>query len=390
MRPVGHIRDLGGGRWRVEVERGFRTDGSRRRSCRTVEGTYAQAQIVAAQMASEMGRSDAWGDSVTLHDWYWHAFRDRPSVRGTRRSENTLGTYDSAFRCHVDPTLGPLPVSSITHEMMAACVRSSSSPHATKVVLRAVMRAAYDEGLVPDMPMQRRIPARVEHRTPEEPWSRFEAMAALSADWPDPSLAAFLVLGLSGLRKEEALGARPCDVSEGTTYSYATGAEVETMTVTVMWTYTDRGGWREATKNEWSARTVPILVPGRDLLRDSLRSLRTSALSSCHTEEERASAAVSWAEGRIVGGRADAFCCRWDTALRRLGLRRITPKMLRHTSTTLMDAAGVSSDLSDKMHGRADHGVTYRNYYRPDAALMEAAAARVGAILDPLPGPPRA
>lgn len=387
MRPVGHIEPLGDGRWSVEVERGYRSDGTRRREYRTVSGTYADAQIVAASMASAMGRSDAYGDSVTLLAWYNDVFRDRPTNRGTPKATNTLYYYDREMARNIAPMLGAVPLSRITHEMCAACVRASSSPNGTKLTLRAVLRAAYDDGLIPERPMDRRIPVHVEPRPAHEPWSRFEAARALAAEWPDPRLAAFCVLGLSGLRKEEALGARPLDVSLSSTYSVATGESVESMVVGVRWTRTARGGHVDALKNGQSARVVPVVVPGRELLSASLRSLRESAIAGCRDDAERAAEALSWAQRPIVDMPYTAFDYRWGKALRDMGLRFIPPKVLRHTSTTIMETAGVSHDLADKMHGRSDHGVAYRNYYRPDAALMEDAAGRVAAVLTLPPRP---
>lgn len=92
-----------------------------------------------------------------------------------------------------------------------------------------------------------------------------------------------------------------------------------------------------------------------------------------------------WASSPIVDMPPTTFDHRWRAALEDMGLRPIPPKLLRHTSTTIMETAGVAHDLADKMHGRSDHGVAYRNYYRPDAALMEEAAGRVGELLDPSP-----
>lgn len=379
MRPVGHVEPVGEGRWRVEVERGFRTDGSRRREYRTVTGTQAEAQIVAASLAASMGRSEAYGDSVTLDQWY-RVFRDRPTNRGTPKAANTLDYYDREMARNISPALGSVPLSRITHEMLVACVRSSPSPNGTKLTLRAVLRAAYDDGLLPERPMDRRIPVHVEPRPRHDPWSRFEAMEALAAPWEDPRLAAYLVLGLSGLRKEEALGARPLDISDSTTYSVVTGDEVRTMVVDVRWTRTARGGHVEALKNGQSARTVPVLVPGRQLLRAAMRETREAALRNGGP-----SMLEWWASSPVVDMPPTTFDHRWVRALEDMGLRPIPPKLLRHTSTTLMETAGVGHDLADKMHGRSDHGVAYRNYYRPDAALMEEAAGRVGELLDPSP-----
>ena len=108
---------------RVQVTRGRRSDGSRRRVTRTLYGVSAdEAEAEAVRMAAELGASDLAGDSMTLSDFYWGLFRDTPSNRGTPRTKTTLRGYDQAMRRYVLPTLGDVRLDRITHDMQARVV----------------------------------------------------------------------------------------------------------------------------------------------------------------------------------------------------------------------------------------------------------------------------
>lgn len=361
-RNVGHIEWVAPGEAWLRVERGANADGSRRIRREHFLGTEDEARARCAVIAMEMGREPTRYDGMTLSTFYRAVFRDAESVRGTKRSAGTLKWYDGAMR-PVLAAIGDRALSSLTHAEIASAVRESPSPANAKTALRAVMRSAYDHGMLDEMPMTRRIPTYREHRPQAEPWSLWEVSLALSRiDRPD--LMAYAVLGLSGLRMEEALGARPRDLHETTTYDYATGESVDTMTVTVSMTYTDKGGWVEATKNPQSRRVVPVFFEGRDLLRGYVASMP-------HGE--------GWADGRMVPIRGDALYRKWRRMCARCGLRWIPPSMLRHTSDTLMLSSGVDPELNAKMHGRTDPATAYRHYYRPGLGLQEEAARMVGA-----------
>lgn len=360
---MGSVHDNGDGSFRVRVSRGSRTDGSRRTVTETVWGTRADAEARCAAIAAELGRSGAYGDSMTFGEWC-PIFMAAPSNRGAPRAATTIVGYEAQIR-YLLPIIGHRPLSSLRHEELAALVRAAGSPVNCKRVLRAILRAAYDAGLMDWKAFERRVPVRRAYSRKKEPWTRFEAMEALAAPLSD-DLRAYLVLGLSGLRMEEALGLRGCDVRSERVYSWLTGDMVETVTARVSWTWTDAGGHVEAVKNDMSARVVPILPQGREWL-----------LGRC-----------DGLEGRVVPLTGDALYKRWRRACDNLGLRFIPPSQLRHTSDTLMISAGVEPDLNARMHGRANTSTTYEHYYRPDMAVMEAAMHKVGDILhNPESGP---
>lgn len=352
---VGSVQEVRPGVWRVRVQRGRRADGSPRVVQETYRGTSEGAHARAASIAAALGRSDAYADGLTLSAFYWSVFRDRPSNRGATRAPATLAYYDQQMERNVLPTLGGVEVSRITHEMAAACVNASTSPLNTRRTLSAVMRTAYDLGVCAENVMARRIPVERRRREQVAPWSAPEVRDALEVAWCAPrEIRAYMALGLSGLRKEECLGARARDVGTVSTRSWGTGEVSEVMTVAVSWTYTDAGGHVPRAKNSHSLRTVPVFPPLRDTLAGCLDGLDP--------------------DERVIPWRGDETTKRWRAWCSSAGLRPIPPDLLRHTSDTLALVSGVAPDLSDKMHGRSEHASTYQNYFRPDVAAMEEAA----------------
>lgn len=345
---------------RVRVQRGRRSDGSPRVLTRTLHGASRdEAEAEAVRMAAELGASDLAGDSMTLSAFYYGVFRGSPSNRGTPRTKATLRGYDYAMEHYVLPELGDLPLRRVTHDRVAAVVNAARSPKNCKTVLRAVLLGAYDMGFLSERPFQRRIATPRPRREQQLPWNGSEVAAAMEAakGWR-PELVAYLALGLSGLRRSEALAVRPRDLSFTKIYDFASGEETESMTVRVCRTMTEADGLREATKNDHSARVVPVFSPMRQALAEAARA--------CDPED------------RIVGLSVGRFSKEWRRAIEESGLRVVPPSLLRHTSDTLRLTAGIAPDLADKMNGRSEHASTFNNYFRPDLAAMEAADRKVG------------
>ena len=309
----------------------------------TVHGSRVEAELTASRLAAELGASDAWAKGVTLSEWYG-MFRETDSNRGYPRDPSTLRWYDRALEVPLGMLGGEL-LASLTHEQIAEAVRRSPSPENSKRALRAVLRSAYDMGLMPSKPMERRIHTHAEKRPRQTPWSPQEVSEALERIPSfDPMMGVYLALGLSGLRRGEAMGMRWEDIRDGMLH--------------VLWTYSDANGHRPKPKNSNSERWVPLFP----LLGDFMESQRV--------------------EGRCIPLDESGFHKRWKRAQKVCGLRIISPKMLRHTSDTLMLQAGVSPDLNALMHGRSDPTTTYRHYFRPSEDDMREAMERIVIRLD--------
>ena len=376
-RKLGSIHALSDGTWSVRVSRGVRADGTRRTATVRVSGTRDDAEAAAIRLASEMGRAITAWSGLTLSQYYWGIFREHPSSNGTVRAPSTLEQYDGVFRRSIEPTLGERGLSSLRHEDMKACILDSSAPRKTKVVLRAIMRSAYDDGLTNEKPFDRRIVTTpVTKQKQQEAWNAREAADALDRlnGYSDPMIEAYAILGLSGLRCEEAMGVAPRDVHAVDYYDTETGESGRSLVADVSQTYTKAGGVRQVAKNAFSHRSVPVIVQGRGRL---LRIMNEAKPGDPVELDE-------WRNTRTVNLSHDQLVYRWNKACRDLGLRRIPPDMLRHTSETLMQAAGLQDTLVSRLHGHTELKTDYAHYMRPDAAAAERAAQ---AVHDLLPNP---
>lgn len=375
-RKLGTIRALKDGTWSVRVSRGTKADGTRRTASLRVTGTRTDAEAACIRLASEMGRAvNAWS-GLTLSQYYWGVFRHHPSCNGTVRAPSTLEQYDGVFRRSVEPALGDRDLSGLRHEDMKACILDSSAPRKTKVVLRAIMRSAYDDGLTNEKPFDRRIVTPpVTKQKQERAWNAQEAAEALRKldGYSDPMIEAYAILGLSGLRCEEAMGTAPRDVHAVDFYDATTGTAGRSLVADVTQTYTQAGGVRQVAKNAFSHRSVPIVIQGRARL---LRIMNA-------TKPDDPEGIAEWRDRRTVDLSRDQLVYRWNKACRDLGIRRIPPDMLRHTSETLMQAAGLQDTLVSRLHGHTELKTDYAHYMRPDAAAAEMAAQ---AVHDLLPG----
>lgn len=375
---IGSVRKAGN-RWIIEVKRGSEEDGTMVRAYDSIPGDRPRedAEALAISMAQRLGVPASDDYDMTLGTFWRTVFPALPSIRGTPRSKATMKQYAEYMRVPLE-LFGGKPLRKITHAEMVTAIRLSGSPHNAKVALRTVMRAAYDNDLIDEMPFQRRVPTHRKPKPKPEPWSRFEV-----ADFfrqaervpLDPSemrddLIAYAILGMCGLSKSEALGARPMDIRNQRIYSTTLGEMVETMTVTVAMTYTDDDGWKDWAKNDHRKRVVPVPQALRSPLIEIL-----GRLSQIRGK--------GWEEQRIVRRSSNGLIRDWKRLCKRLGVRYIPPGMLRHTTDTLALAAGVQSDLNDKMHGRSEHSSTYKNYYLPDLSVMDDAANKISEMLSP-------
>lgn len=371
-RRAGSYREVRPGVWEVRASKGRRADGGRRTVSRTVEGSELDAEIEAARLVAELGGAANLGESLTLEQFYWGIFRKSDSNRGKPRSAATLRQYDSQMVRNVLPAIGHIPLSKLTHGDIKAAVLASTAPALTKRTLRAVLLSAYDDELMDERPFRRRITTPQRRKPQRAPWTAQEAVAALGAMRGRP-LEAYLILGLSGLRMEESLGISPADIVPQATYDLVTGTEVRTLTLVVRRKYTDADGLVDEAKNEASVRERPAIVAGRDRL--------LAIVAATRPDPGDPAAVDAWRRSRLVPLRGDTLYKRWKAELAALGLRFIPPDMLRHTSETLMQAAGLPDTVTSRFHGHAELKTDYGNYMRPGAATMEDAARKVHRLL---------
>lgn len=120
-------------------------------------------------------------------------------------------------------------------------------------------------------------------------------------------------------------------------------------------------------------RERPAIVAGRDRL--------LAIVAATRPDPGDPAAVDAWRRSRLVPLRGDTLYKRWKAELEALGLRFIPPDMLRHTSETLMQAAGLPDTVTSRFHGHEELKTDYGNYMRPGAATMEDAARKVHRLL---------
>lgn len=371
-RRAGSYREVRPGAWKVRASKGRRADGGRRTVSRTVEGSELDAKTEAARLVAELRGAAKLGESLTLEQFYWGGvFRKSDSNRGKPRSAATLRQHDSQMVRNGLPAIGHITLSKLTHGDVKATVLASTAPALTERTLRAVLPSAYEDELIDERPFRRRITTPQRRKPLRARRTAQEEIAALGAMRGRP-LETYLIIGLSGLRMDESLGISPADIVPQATYDLATDTEVRPATLVVRRKYTDADGLVDEAKNEASVREQSV-VAGHDRL--------LAIVAATRPDPGDPAAVDAWRRSRLMPLHGDTLYKRWKAELAALGLRFIPPDMLRHTSETLMQAAGLPDSVTSRFHGHAELKTDCGNYIRPGAATMEDAARKVHRLL---------
>lgn len=342
---LGSKRRRPDGSWEVRVTHGRRRDGSPRSVSRVV-ATEAEADATIVSLAAEMGRSPSLGDAMTVDQYFWGVFYPRKEASRTRA---TAGFYRSCYRSQVAATFGELPLDAIpkaTIRTWAAQLPAQSAPSYVKC-LRAILRSAWEDGLMPEEPMRGRLDLPTRDTRPAPVWTAEQASEALrrlrGADI-EPLCLVMLGAGLS------ASEARACDWED---------LSPDCSSVTVNGAYTEMDGMK-GPKTSRRYRTVPVL----GACAERLRELRSTGPLCVNRRGQRMGPGTTprrWAALWEDGTMGD--------------LPRIAMNRLRATHETLMLLAGVPDALNSAIHGHSQK-VAYSHYLAPVAADA-AHAARV-------------
>lgn len=152
---VGSKRQLPNGRWCVTVSHGYRSDGSRRTLSRVVD-TEDEADAAIVALRTELGSSPAAGERMTLDAYFWGVFVPRKEAS---RTKATVDYYTSAYRTHIAGDFGGMQVNSIPRSAIrtwASTLPAQSAPSYVRA-LRAVLRSAWEDGLIAQEPMRGRL-----------------------------------------------------------------------------------------------------------------------------------------------------------------------------------------------------------------------------------------
>ena len=364
---VGSVRKIREGHWEVRVSGGYRRDGSQR-SVSRVARSEEEAEAMRVRLAVELGRMPTLGDPLPLDAYFWGVFLPRVERTTTRANRDF---YASAWRSHVSPALGHLDVGDVPHAAVAEWCSQLPPASAPAYVrcLRAVLRAAWADGLVAEEPMRQRLRLPRRSTRPAPVWTADEAAEAITRVRGEDIEPLVLVMLGAGLSTSEALARSWEDFGEGCASVEVSGA------------YTQRDGMKEPkTSRRW--RTVPVLPQCAERLEELREAAGGTGPICVNRKGQRMGPGTSprrWAR-LFWGPRSDlrtreelAPCALW-------GLPRIPMNRLRATHETLMQQAGVSDSLNAALHGHSQK-VAYSNYLSPVAPAAERAAAAVGEVI---------
>ena len=361
----GHIREVRPGVWEVSVQHGLRRDGSPRVAYRTVHGTEADADRERDRLAAEMGVARTLGDRLTLDDYFWGTFVPRKEASRTRA---TVDFYTSAYRMQIADAFGQLDVGSIPKPAIrtwAAQLPAQSAPAYVRA-LRAVLRSAWEDGLIAEEPMRGRLDLPSRDTRPKAVWTAEQTSDALSRLRGVDIEPLALVMAGSGLSASESRSLSWSDLSE------------DCSEVRVGDAYTQRDGIK-APKNPRRYRTAPIMPVCAERLRE-LRSTGPLVLNRRGHRMSPATVSRRW-KALFFGPRCD-LATREELGPEPLwGLPWIKMSRLRATHETMLLRAGVSDALNSAIHGHSQK-VSYSNYLAPASAEAVQAAKVANGLLE--------
>jgi len=373
---MGSITQKKNGKYLVRVSNGYRRDGSRNVVSKTC-ATLAEAQKVRKQLVLAAGKSENFGDGITL-DEYWSTYF-LPAREG-RITKAALADYELHYRVHLSPALGWREIDTIRHAEVQALVLTKSRGTAEHVVktLRAILRDAWLNELLDVEPMRR--PIQLPPANPQlDVWSAEHVAAAMERMRGSNIEALWLLMVGAGLRREEAYALywRDIGFAEVTTI---TGEFDYHCTVLVDDAVTIADG-RKDVKTAFSRRMAVVPEPFASRLHALIGDPDAPICALSLGRVSRAWASM-WSEppkrkdgtsyeltdakyhmGRMVGS----------------GVPFVPLSRMRATHETIMQSAGVPDTLNARIHGRSEVSkVGYRHYLNPQADAFGAAALAVG------------
>ena len=280
----------------------------------------------------------------------------------------TLSTYSSLVRRHVNPRIGAAQLGRLTpitiQQMYTDLTADEVSPR-TRQAVHAVLRRALGEavnlGMLSDNPAARvkrpRVP-RVEVRALDT----HDVRRLLDAAEGDPYEALYILAVTAGLRQGELFGLKWKDV------------DTRRRALSVRRSIVDAGGYRGVAEPKTAAGRRRVELS--DLAVNALREHRGRCKATPHPE--------GWVFTDTRGGplrRSNFLRRQWAPLLARAGLEGVRFHDLRHTSASLLLAAGVHPKIVQERLGHATVGITLDTYSHVLGSLQREVADRIDELL---------
>lgn len=344
----GSIYSVGEGKWRVEAVSGRKADGKHRRVTKVVHGSKADAERELVKLRTEMGARPNMGDCMTLDEYFYGVFLPtRTPLMATR----TAKTYESVYRIHIKPAFGDWDADGIRRSDVQRWVGRLPTPAVADKAfrhLRAILRAMWDDELLDEEPLRRRVRLPRHQVAPKDVWTEEELAEALTRLHGHQLEALVLVMAGGGLRREEALALDlPDDLHFGTVIGFQDGVEHTICRLVVTKAWTEGEPQRDATKT-YRARPVTIGEPFSARLLEVVSDGRPKLLMGVHGKPlTPGSVGKVWSDAFKTGPLE--------------GMRRVQLKSLRALHETMAARCGIDSARNSDAHGHSRE-VMYGHY----------------------------
>lgn len=344
------------GMWVGAVTLGYRPDGTRRRKTVSSKNKATAQRKLRELLRDQAAHGDLPTSGMTVERWMTE-WLDNIAPRRVR--QRTLDGYRGYVKTWIVPHLGRHRLDRLTaahirqlYRAMEDAGKAEATRRQCHAILRRALVVAEREGHITRNPAELLDPpgTHVEHRTPLTLNEARTVMAVLDGD---PLASRWLVALLEGLRQGEALGLRWEDVD-------LPGRRL--FVVRAIQRVKGKGLVEVPPKSRSSVRAVPLLDPVVYAL----------------TEHRAASGGTGyvWGGATPIDPRRDWQA--WRDLLARAGVERRPLHAARATTASLLNAAGVPTEIIAEILGHAQVQVTQQSYIRGDDSTHRAAMDQFG------------
>ncbi|WP_228844418.1 site-specific integrase [Mycobacteroides abscessus] len=368
-RGEGGLYKRGDGMWIGSVDIPTDDGTRRRKTVSSKNKAKALSKLRELRRNIEEGQVPTTG-TTTVERWldHWLETIQRPHCRPT-----TYRYYESTIRLYINPAIGPVPLDKLTPAKVRVMLAALSSRNAQKVhqVLRLALGDAKREGMMfrnaveyIDKPRHVAIERK--------PFTFEEARQIILTAKNDPLGTMWAAMFFTGAREGEILGMEldRCDLDAGLfDFSWQlqqiagelpAGFEYRPCYKSLLWT---------RPKTKAGRRVAPMTAPVLQMMREYDRM---------HTGPNPHGLVWHHQDGRPVSPREAAR--EWKALVERAGVPYRSMHSARHTTSTLLNNAGVSQETRMKVIGHSSV-VAQQIYVHVDHEPARAALSNLNELL---------
>lgn len=340
------------GRYQYQFRAGYDENG--RRIIKSFYGrTVAELEAKIRNAKAEMARSSGSGFVVDYVE-------DFISTYKAARSENTRAMYERSLRYHIRPLFGGLRMRDLTPAEIQKAVNTLAGKRRTAEIMLSLLRQACDRasdsGIFAVNPCKWiELPSKTQ-KIERRPFGAPELVAIMAAPYDAREECFVMLLYGCGLRREEALGLRICDV------------DLEKCNVSVRQTvvFPDNSAViRPCGKTDLSLRMVPL----PESLVQRIRPWYNERTKACKCSTELL----------FPGFSKSVYVRFWRKISEKIGIPGITAYWFRHNYATLLYYSGISIKQAGALLGHSGVQMILKIYAHLDAE-KENARGKIDAI----------